>query len=101
MTDEMLNHALRLSLEFGPNWLKPVDGRLREKYPELTPGKAREADAICKKIRDFANGGIAMVFHGRQQESVVRAAIMEKWPWIDAENLSHMWSQGMYYAMKD
>ena len=34
--DEILNVALEMSLEWGLNWLQPINIRIREKHPQLT-----------------------------------------------------------------
>src|SRR5262249_31060971 len=95
---EALNHALRLSLEWGENFHKPVDERLRKKFPKVSAAQARETDTLCRSIQSFAFRGIEEVYFGKADEGKVRKEILEKWPWIDEENLTHLWSQGMYYA---
>ena len=35
------------------------------------------------------------------KQSDLEVAIKQRWSWVNAKNLSHLFSQGMYYAMKD
>lgn len=95
---EVLNDALRLSLEFGDHWLRPVDGRLRARHPAVETAEAREVDALCRSIHPIAFPRIGLVYHGKLPEATARAEIFGAWPWIDEENRAHLWSQGMYYA---
>lgn len=99
-SDEVFNVALALSLEWGENFHQPIGSRLRAAYPEITEEQTEMLHHWCREVERYSfeliekgyqrsngqNGGTAI-------EEVKRA-----YPQINAENLSRLYSQGMYYA---
>ena len=53
MDAAILNHALEMALEWGENFHKPIQERLRNAYPALTPAAAK---GKCSLPRTSANG---------------------------------------------
>lgn len=103
---QILNHALELSMEFGENWLKDIDERLFQKYPELSESDLRKADKFCRKITKSATDFVVknpikkegkMTFVG---SSAFNVYMLNQYGWINEENLSQLYSQSCYYAMK-
>lgn len=102
--DQILNDGLEVALEWGPNLSKPYGPRLAERQPQLTQPQLAEVEKICKAAMDFGHNliyemagksGLANPFG--DFEPTMKA----RYPWISAKNLSHIRSQGMYYAWKD
>ena len=108
--DEIRNIGLEFSMEFGPNWLKPIQERLSRKIPALTSDELNRFDKLCRAVRD---GGIQDL-HSMLEEIDPKnpkdknefykgfAALQtHKHPWINKKNMDHLFSQAMYYAFKD
>ncbi len=106
LTDEILNYGLRLSMDFGDNWLKPINSRLAEKYPELSKSEALNCDKLCKKINNEAHNFVKQ--NPVKTENTIgfidpdgfNSFMLDKFSWIDSENLSKLYSQSCYYARK-
>lgn len=97
----LLNLALELSLEFGPNWLKPIQSRLLQRRPDLTTEEADALDTFARSARDSAHALIYGVMNeGSPSEHEARERVRTEHPWISDSVFEHLWSQGCYYAMK-
>jgi len=105
-SEEMLNTALEMSMEFGENWLKPIHERINKKYPDISSEDLEKLNSLCKKINQFANN------YFYENGSVIndeikfvdfdkfKNDILSKYNWISKDNLSHLYSQSCYYARK-
>ncbi len=103
MTNELLNHALSLSMEFGENWLVDIDLRLKSMYPALSKAELRDYDNLCKEINRAAQNFISKNPKNDTQFidfSAFEKFIKLKYEWINEENLSKLYSQSCYYALK-
>jgi hypothetical protein len=97
----LLNLAMELSLEFGPDWLKPIQSRLLQRCPDLTTEEADALDAFARSARDRAHALINDVINqGRPSEGEARELIRTEHPWLSESTFERLWSQGCYYAMK-
>ena len=99
---EILNFALDLSLEWGENWLQPINGRVLATHPQLTRDDAETLNAWCVEVRTFAFAEV-YPWYAREVENKAARALegtRRKYPHIDAENLSRLYNQGMYYAWR-
>jgi hypothetical protein len=108
--DEMRNIGLDLSMEFGPNWLKPLQERLSHKIPNLTSAELDSLDRECRSVRDEGIQDLHYMLEEidpkqPKDKNVVYAEFstnqMQKHPWINKKNMDHLFSQAMYYAFKD
>lgn len=106
ISNDILNTGLSLSMEFGKNWLQPIDERLLEKFKNLTPTKLKECNKICKEVNQCAND---FVFYfpveGKAELNFVdfeifKKFMLEKYHWISEANLNQLYSQSCYYAYK-
>lgn len=106
LSDRILNDGLELHMEFGENWLTDIDNRLSEKHSELSEFDLREADKLCRKIAKISNDFISknpikkdgkVVF---LDYSEFKTYILNKYGWVNERNLSQLYSQSCYYAMK-
>ncbi len=106
MNDEILNDGLNLSMEFGENWLTDIDDRLGAKYSKLTKSELRSCDQLCRKINKIAHDFIRKnaIKNGESISFIDFAKFEEfmklKYEWIDKANLSKLYSQSCYYALK-
>lgn len=107
---EILNKALSLALEFGPDWLKPVQERLSIFFPKLNKTELDQCETTSRKAREdslkFFNQQLKKIkpasVSDQQQLLAIqtKSDISEKYPWINEENLNHLVSQAFYYSMK-
>ncbi len=103
--DEILNAGLSLAMEFGENWLRPIQSRLAEKFPDLSSQELDEYNSICKSAMGFGNNSISIAMEKRDGQELNYAAwetaVVNVYPWINRENLARLFNQAMYYAWKD
>lgn len=97
------NIGLSLALAWGKDWLNPIQSRLAQQFPDLTPDELDEINTLCQT---------AMVFGHQLVQTLARRGSMninqhaweteylQTYPWVNHENLNRLFSQGMYYAMK-
>lgn len=108
---EILNSGLSFAMEFGENWLQPIQKRLLSKYDFLTSRQLDEYNATCtatmKNGHQFIYKSLADLFdsEGTIKESQLKENfknfMLNEYPWIDKGNISRLFSQGCYYAYKD
>ncbi len=109
--EEILNAGLEFALEFGPNWLKPVQSRLAAKYPDLSPEILDEYDKVCRSAMDkghhYIYTRLEQALDAGEKISEVQLSeglsnyLLALFPWVDYRNMGHIRSQGLYYAWKD
>ena len=68
--DALLNEGLGLAMDWGENWLSPINVRLRKLHPYLSFDES-----------------LAPIVRG-------------KYSWVDQENLRRLLNQGVYFAAK-
>jgi hypothetical protein len=102
MDDETLNLCLSLAMEWGDDWLKPIQSRLKAIRPDLSPAQRRECNSIAqsamkigrKLVLDYLKPDFESDFDGWSE------ALLDEFPWVSSDNLSRCFSQGAYYARK-
>jgi hypothetical protein len=102
----VLNVALALAMTFGKDWLKPVQPRLASRYPDLSRSELDECDAVCREVLALGRKQAPVCWQqaGAQKSrgpEQFRLAVHARFPWVSSENLSHLFSQGCYYAWKN
>lgn len=104
--DEISNAGLLLSMEFGENWLKDINARLLEKYPTLKEQELERYNKLCKKVNKTGNDFVRKnPVKGQQGVELMTLAtfntfMLEKYVWINEDNLGKLYSQSCYYAFK-
>jgi hypothetical protein len=105
--DNILNQGLTLALEWGEDWLESIQERLGAIYPHLSAKELDVYNSYCKRVSSDGNALIFKIAHGDGKDCYSeksrqhwREVMLEKYPWISEENLSHSFSQSCYYAMK-
>ena len=109
--EKILNKGLEFALEFGPNWLQPIQSRLSDKFPELQPDELNKYDTICRTAMRKGHDYIYKALEAATDEKrkinqteiadLLSSFLNQEYPWIDSENLKRILSQGLYYAWKD
>lgn len=93
-------------MEFGENWLKPINERLNKKYPQLLPIELEKYNKLCKEVNRFANNFIYNNPVKNNEELTFlpfdefKKVIQKKYDRINEKNLKRLYSQSCYYAWK-
>jgi hypothetical protein len=101
--DELLNEGLALAMNWGENWLSPINGRLRERYPHLSEVELEQINSICQSAMRFASEiALTLLRNGPEQLSLARFGpiVKGRYEWVNQENLARLVNQGVYYAAK-
>jgi hypothetical protein len=105
--NNILNQGLSLALEWGEQWLEPIQERLGTIYPQLSEKELDDYNSYCKKVASDGNALIFKIvhedsedFYGVKNRQLWKKTMLERYPWINEENLSRSYSQSCYYAMK-
>ena len=106
MDERTLNIGLDLAMEFGPNWLEPIQGRLGKRFPQLSPIELDEYDRVCREAMNFGHNQVVPCERESKGDrhaafELFKQNVLGCYPWVSKDNLDHMYSQGWYYAMKD
>ncbi len=99
----MLNIALDLALEWGEDWLEPVQSRLTKHYPQLSAEELDIYNDTVQKVMRFgweAIEGLDFMNASKAAFEQFKGKVLQTYPWITEKNLSHMFSQSCYYALK-
>jgi hypothetical protein len=108
---EILNHGIRLAMEFGENWLQPIQNRLAKKFTHLNATELDAYNHICRGAMDSAHSHIyntlakldetSEKIASRELKKNFREYMRNNYTWISGSNLTRLFNQGMYYAWKD
>lgn len=101
MNAEILDKALEMALEWGENFGKPIQERLRHAFPALTARKADEYQAVCREIKSYAFAEVERAYLKQISDATARANILSKYPLLDDGSMSSLFAQGNYYAWHD
>lgn len=109
--EKILNKGLEFALEFGPNWLQPIQSRLSAKFQELKSDELNKYDSICRSAMKQGHDYIYKTLEKATDENrkikekemaeELKSFLQKDYPWIDSGNLKRILSQGFYYAWKD
>lgn len=96
----ILNRALSISLEWGKEWLNPIQNRLMHVVPRLSGNDIEKISEYITRVRDDVFKIYSDNYDPKSQtfNSDVLKEVTEKYPWINKNNLSRLDSQGQYYA---
>ena len=112
MSDEkILNKGLEFALEFGVNWLQPIQERLSKQFPYLKTTDLNNYDKICRAAMKAGHAYIYKMLGSAAEKKKkikqsdlaidLKSFLHNTYPWIDDSNLKSIYSQGCYYAYKD
>jgi hypothetical protein len=103
----ILNEGLELAMEFGPNWLKPIQSRLAARHPELSTAELDAYEAACRAAMNFGHRQAYDLLAAGDEATAstvqnrFERVMQQHHPWISPRTLTHLYSQGRYYAWKD
>ena len=102
--EDVLNEAFHFAMAWGKDWLQPVQDRLAKAYPQLSKKELDQYNTLAQEVMKFGHAQVYSLaeLHGKQtSEKEFAEILLSKYPWVNKKNISHCFSQGMYYAWKD
>lgn len=109
--EEVLNKGYEMALEFGKNWLQPINDRLVKKFSNLSQKEIKEYSQACEQLRNESNNYIyERLSKLTDEQKEIREKDFTKeltdWmrthsPWVSDSNIKRTFNQGMYYAWKE
>jgi hypothetical protein len=98
--DNILNYTLALHLEWGENFGKPIQDRMKQKYPHLWQEEIGQLDRQAKTIKYDSFRLFEQERDGEISELEVHRQIRQQFPGISEHNINSLTVQGMYYARR-
>ena len=98
--DKLRNQALKFSLEWGPERSVPLLEKMRRIDPGIDENMVKELEKLANEIQSFAWRQFEAAFAKQITESQAAENIRKQYPFVSSDNLSHLQTQGMYYAWK-
>lgn len=97
---EVLNAALELTTEWGENYGKPIDDRIRTKYPQLKSDEIVALTKISREAEYFIYSLAERELAGEISEADIPQLAIIEFPWLNPQNTSRLTGIGMFYARK-
>lgn len=101
--ETLLNDGLALAMDWGDQWLAPIQERLARQHPTLEPHELDELNDACQAAMRFGHEtAYRLVAPGGTEldASAFAVAVRERFPWIDAANGERLLRQSLYYLWK-
>lgn len=117
--EDILNDGLYMAMEFGENWLMPIQDRLSKKYPHLPKETLDRYNSTYRAIMSSSNEFILKKLEEAYQSkrelspheflsqldkknliANLVSFLHQNYGWINQENISSLYSQAMYYSFK-
>lgn len=98
MHDDILNAAIALGLEWGEHWQAPIQARVVGIYPTLTETQADKLETLSREVQSFAFNLYEDVYANTITRDKAESQMLAKYAFLDSENLTRLYNQGMYYA---
>jgi hypothetical protein len=98
---DTLNTALSMSLEWGPVRSTPLENRLAERFPNLTPREVKALKLTSAELESLAWREIERAYLKTITMDAAGETIRSAYPWVNTDNLSYLFTQGQYYAWHD
>lgn len=99
----LLNEGLDLSMDWGENWLAPIQSRLHKNWPHLKPAELEELNAACQRAMKFGHDTLYELRTSQGKEVDVEdftSLLLAAFPWVNAANATRLFNQSTYYAWK-
>jgi hypothetical protein len=103
---KILNAGLDLAMEWGPDFMQPIQPRLAKLYPRLSAEELDAYEAACRPAMAWGHTTVASFWHAaggkeRAAQHAYELAARGRYPWISTKNLTRLYAQGRYYAWHD
>ncbi len=100
------NQALALAMVWGPEWLQPIQGRLAVACPQLDAGQRDALDALARQTMRAGREALLHLLRDQRGDLTLpsieafSASLGPSFAWLDATQLSRLYSQSIYYLGK-
>jgi hypothetical protein len=100
------NQALALAMDWGPEWLQPIQGRLAVACPQLDAGQRDALDALARQTMHAAHEALHALLRDPRgvfeipSLEAFSASLGPRFAWLDATQRSRLHSQSIYYLRK-
>lgn len=106
MNTSILNTGLKMAMEFGENWLMPIQQRLQAEYSELGQGELNEYNKQCRSAMMLGHKELPLCWREAKADEKVAFVLFSdrihlEYPWVSDDNLASLFSQSCYYAWKN
>ena len=101
--ESLLNEGLHLAMAWGEDWLMPIQKRLSKNHPNISESDLDQINATCQTAMQFGHSTIrnlASTSGGNVKFEDFQLVVLKHYPWVNSDNLSGLYSQGIYYARK-
>lgn len=100
MDEEILNLALAITQQFGPQRGVPREDRIKKAKPDITDLEMRKAFYICDQIESYA-----FDLAGKYQDENIsleqfKSKLEKEFPFLSAKRVDKTLSQAMYFSLK-
>ncbi|MCQ6959774.1 hypothetical protein [Mucilaginibacter aquariorum] len=109
--EEILNKGFSMAMEFGKNFLKPINERLKLKFDFLSDSEVEYYNTTCTEAMKVGHAFIidSLASKAERNETVNGIAFKrqfendftEKFNWVTQSNINCIYSQGLYFAWKE
>ena len=101
--EALLNEGLALAMDWGDQWLAPIQERLRAQHRWLAPAELDELYAACQAAMRFGHETAYRLAadNGQQVDPVAfTRSVRERFAWVDEANAERLLRQSVYYLWK-
>ena len=99
-SDELLNHALKLTTEWGENYGKPINERILRIFPELSDDEIAELTKLSREAEYYIYDLATQELDGKIHENDIVPLARKKFAWLERDNAARLANIGMYYARR-
>lgn len=99
-SDEVLNDAMEMSVEWGENYRQPIYERLHKKYPEISAEQAEKIQKHCREAESYIYALGEKELNGEITDADIVPLAQRKYPWVKAKHWHRLKNIAMFYARK-
>jgi hypothetical protein len=99
-SDEVLNDAMEMSIEWGENYRQPIYERLHKKYPEINAETAEKIQKHCREAESYIYSLGEKELNGEISQADIVPLAQRKYPWVKVKHWYRLKNIAMFYARK-
>lgn len=101
--EALLNEGLDLAMDWGEDWLAPIQGRLAKRHPDLRRDQLDELDTVCQEAMRFGHETAYDLVRMQGKDAtqdVFVPLVIARYSWLTSETAARLFNMSMYYAWK-